>query len=120
MTTYQTFDEFLGAQAGAVNNSPDAIDRRPVDILEPLRLRYFSPAELLPLFHFTPPCVPSTTQQIIEKSGHFTWPPGVSQKTKYKLMGNSVNVEVVRRLIDYLFEGDAWKTDMYIKASKAH
>lgn len=39
-------------------------------------------------------------------SHDFTWPSDVSVKTKYRLIGNSVNVDVVRNLIDYLFEGD--------------
>ncbi|KAK7064817.1 Cytosine(38)-C(5)-methyltransferase [Favolaschia claudopus] len=81
--TTTVFDEFLDAQSA---NKPDA-----VRILDTLQLRYFSTEELLRLFCFTPP-------------GHtFVWPPGISRKTKYRLIGNSVNVKVVQELIEYLF-----------------
>lgn len=33
----------------------------------------------------------------------FVWPEGVSAKSKYRLIGNSVNVVVVSHLIDFLF-----------------
>jgi tRNA (cytosine38-C5)-methyltransferase len=63
-----------------------------VEILRPLRLRYFSPEELLRLFCFEDAGSDST----------FRWPEGVSTKTKYRLIGNSVNVLVVSALIEYL------------------
>ena len=66
-----------------------------VRLLDPLQLRYFSPSELLRLFCFELPRDDGPES--------FTWPDAISTKTKYKLIGNSVNVEVVRRLIDYLF-----------------
>jgi tRNA (cytosine38-C5)-methyltransferase len=84
-------------------------DKNAVRILDPLCLRYFTPAELLQIFHFT-----NTNTSTV----NFIWPPGVSTKSKYRLIGNSVNVEVgwlaprkmilivhqvVRRLIVYLF-----------------
>lgn len=69
-------------------------DPQALDILKPLRLRYFSPTELLRLFHFTPPGTPLV----------FLWPENVSNKTKYRLIGNSVNVKVVEKLIEYLFQ----------------
>ncbi|KAF8554552.1 S-adenosyl-L-methionine-dependent methyltransferase [Imleria badia] len=84
LDTTQVFDSFLGARASGNENA--------VRILDPLRLRYFTPAELLRIFHFT-----STS------SDNFIWPSGVSTKSKYRLIGNSVNVAVVKRLIDYLF-----------------
>jgi tRNA (cytosine38-C5)-methyltransferase len=34
----------------------------------------------------------------------FLWPEGVSMKTKYRLIGNSVNVKVVTALINFLFD----------------
>lgn len=80
---------------------------RPVTILYPLELRYFSSDELLRLFHFTPPgnlpFADGTQTQALQS---FIWPVSVSEKAKYRLIGNSVNVEVVRRLINYLFLGD--------------
>ncbi|KAK0444948.1 S-adenosyl-L-methionine-dependent methyltransferase [Desarmillaria tabescens] len=74
--TTKTFDEFLSTADLA--------------ILRPLRLRYFTPDELLRIFDFDPLL--------------FQWPDDVSRKTKYRLIGNSVNVRVVAALIDHLFE----------------
>ncbi|KAL4065771.1 S-adenosyl-L-methionine-dependent methyltransferase [Scleroderma yunnanense] len=89
LDTTKVFDEFLAAQASG--------DEDAVRILDCLDLRYFTPTELLRLFHFVDP----------DHSFDFVWPPGVSLKSKYRLIGNSVNVEVVRRLLNYLFnEGD--------------
>ncbi|CAA7269223.1 unnamed protein product [Cyclocybe aegerita] len=88
LDTTATFDAFLEA-----SNSGD---HHVVDILRPLRLRYFSPSELLRIFAFDPPTSagPST----------FVWPEKISTKSKYKLIGNSVNVHVVQQLIMYLFQ----------------
>ena len=80
-----TFDKFLKAQSEGNLNS--------VEILRPLALRYFSPSELLRIFAFNPPGQDST----------FFWPEGISEKSKYRLIGNSVNVKVVQELIEYLF-----------------
>ncbi|KAJ3922665.1 S-adenosyl-L-methionine-dependent methyltransferase [Lentinula edodes] len=63
-----------------------------VSILHPLRLRYFTPSELLRIFHFNLPSSP------------FFWPESISTKTKYRLIGNSVNVHVVTELINFLYE----------------
>lgn len=63
-----------------------------MEILRPLRLRYFSPEELLRLFCFEDVC----------SDIRFRWPEGVSTKKKYRLIGNSVNVVVVSSLIEYL------------------
>ncbi|KAH9985762.1 S-adenosyl-L-methionine-dependent methyltransferase [Russula vinacea] len=84
LDTTATFDKFLLAQANG--------DVRAVEILRPLRLRYFSPEELLRLLCFEDAGSDST----------FRWPEGVSTKTKYRLIGNSVNVLVVSALIRYL------------------
>ena len=88
--TTTTFDEFLARQ--------DHGDNEAVRLLSPLRLRYFSPTELLRLFAFLP------QKDGPEQDAKFTWPEDVSTKTKYKLIGNSVNVRVVRELINYLYE----------------
>jgi hypothetical protein len=82
--TTETFDKFILAQARG--------DELGVEILRPLRLRYFSPEELLRLFCFDD----------LGGNSTFRWPEGVSAKTKYRLIGNSVNVFVVSRLIEYL------------------
>ena len=90
--TTATFDKFLLAQASG--------DIRAVDILRPLRLRYFSPEELLRLFCFEDTGSDST----------FRWPESVSTKTKYRLIGNSVNVLVVSALIEYLCQRYGFKS----------
>ncbi|TFK91533.1 S-adenosyl-L-methionine-dependent methyltransferase [Polyporus arcularius HHB13444] len=89
LDTTRTFDAFLEAQRAG--------DDEAVRLLRPLRLRYFTPTELLRLFAFLPH--PADTP-----SDMFTWPADISSKTKYKLIGNSVNVRVVTELINYLFE----------------
>lgn len=82
--TKETFDHFLQAQAEGNPN--------PTAVLAPLRLRYFSPEELLRLFGFGDGTRP------------FAWPTGITAKSKYRLIGNSVNTHVVTELINYLFE----------------
>ncbi|KAI0297504.1 S-adenosyl-L-methionine-dependent methyltransferase [Multifurca ochricompacta] len=84
LDTTVTFDKFLFAQASG--------DEQAVEILRPLRLRYFSPGELLRLFCF----------EDVGSVGTFRWPVGISTKTKYRLIGNSVNVLVVTTLIEHL------------------
>lgn len=56
-----------------------------------LRLRYFSPNELLRLFGFPP----------LER---FSFPPHVSRKKAYELIGNSLNVDVAAHLIAFLLD----------------
>jgi tRNA (cytosine38-C5)-methyltransferase len=63
-------------------------------LLAPLKLRYFTPSELLRLFAFIP---------LRAGDGGWVWPEDVSRKSRYKLIGNSVNVRVVKELIEYLF-----------------
>ncbi|KAF9014545.1 S-adenosyl-L-methionine-dependent methyltransferase [Hymenopellis radicata] len=84
LDTTQVFDEFLAAQAAG--------DVDAVKILAPLRLRYFAPEELLRLFDFNP----------TEDEEPFSFPDDISRKSRYRLIGNSVNVRVVRALIEYL------------------
>ncbi|KAK7041450.1 hypothetical protein VNI00_009316 [Paramarasmius palmivorus] len=86
LNTTATFDTFLA------NERPEEAVR----ILHPLKLRYFTPSELLRLFAFE------------ERSSSFrlSWPPDVSTKSKYRLIGNSVNVRVVRELVELLC--DKW------------
>ncbi|KAG1765435.1 S-adenosyl-L-methionine-dependent methyltransferase [Suillus occidentalis] len=88
LDTTEVFDRFLEARS---RGDDDA-----VRILDQLHLRYFTPSELLKIFRF----------EEQESSQHFLWPPNISIKSQYRLIGNSVNVEVVRHLIDYLFDGD--------------
>ncbi|KAH9172832.1 S-adenosyl-L-methionine-dependent methyltransferase [Lactarius sanguifluus] len=84
LDTTETFNKFLLAQARG--------DESAVEILHPLRLRYFSPGELLRLFCF----------EDVGSDSSFRWPDGISTKTKYRLLGNSVNVLVVTTLIKLL------------------
>ncbi|KAJ7795712.1 S-adenosyl-L-methionine-dependent methyltransferase [Mycena olivaceomarginata] len=91
LQTTTVFDVFLQKQLSPT--SADALDA--VRTLNILRLRYFSPEELLRLFAFAP---------LHDSSPAFVWPDSISRKTKYRLIGNSVNVKVVQELIGYLFE----------------
>ncbi|KZV64324.1 S-adenosyl-L-methionine-dependent methyltransferase [Peniophora sp. CONT] len=96
LDTTKTFDAFLSAQS---RGEPKA-----VDILRPLRLRYFTPSELLRLFAFMPPREHSGMQNDALDHGSWVWPQGVSRKVQYRLLGNSVNVRVVQALVEFLFE----------------
>uniref|UniRef100_T2MJN0 tRNA (Cytosine(38)-C(5))-methyltransferase n=1 Tax=Hydra vulgaris TaxID=6087 RepID=T2MJN0_HYDVU len=61
-----------------------------IDLLESLQLRFFSPEEIAALLCF-PIC--------------FSFPDKITEKQKYKLLGNSVNVLVVANVMRYfLFE----------------
>jgi len=94
LDTTVVFDAFVQAQADG--------NAEAVRILDSLRLRYFSPPELLRLFHFA---TSSDSSHLSDNNQQpFLWPEGVSTKTKYRLIGNSVNVKVVTALLDFLFE----------------
>ncbi|TDL15844.1 S-adenosyl-L-methionine-dependent methyltransferase [Rickenella mellea] len=98
LDTTATFDQFFEAQRNQImgQHGDD-----PISILRPLKLRYFTPTELLRLFCFIPLSSSSNDPQ-----DDYMWPASVTTKSQYKLIGNSVNVEVVKNLLDYLFEGD--------------
>lgn len=72
-------------------------DSQAIRLLDPLRLRYFTPSELLRIFHFEIP------RHAADDSETFVWPDSISTKTKYRLIGNSVNVKVVEALINFLY-----------------
>uniref|UniRef100_A0A3B1KKA7 tRNA (cytosine(38)-C(5))-methyltransferase n=1 Tax=Astyanax mexicanus TaxID=7994 RepID=A0A3B1KKA7_ASTMX len=55
--------------------------------LSRLKLRYFTPREIANLMGFPP---------------HFTFPPNISIKQQYRVLGNSLNVHVVAKLISLL------------------
>ncbi|KZT24696.1 S-adenosyl-L-methionine-dependent methyltransferase [Neolentinus lepideus HHB14362 ss-1] len=93
LDTTAVFDQFLAAKSSTSEPPSD-----PIKVLRPLGLRYFSPTELLRLFCFLPP-----TSNPFGTKVSFKWPETISMKTKYRLIGNSVNVEVVRRLVEYMF-----------------
>ncbi|KZT68455.1 S-adenosyl-L-methionine-dependent methyltransferase [Daedalea quercina L-15889] len=89
LDTTSVFDHFLAAQAGGQAYA--------VRILDCLRLRYFTPTELLRIFCFLP-----SINNESEGEADFRWPEDVSTKAQYRLIGNSVNVRVVTELINYL------------------
>ncbi|PFH50717.1 hypothetical protein AMATHDRAFT_192665 [Amanita thiersii Skay4041] len=88
LDTTTTFNKFLSAHGNGDDNA--------VRILDPLKLRYFTPTELLRLFDFEG----SSCCERNERS--FIWPDTVTTKAKYRLIGNSVNVRVVVELLNYL------------------
>ncbi|KAL5534720.1 hypothetical protein ACEPAG_1184 [Sanghuangporus baumii] len=107
LDTTEVFNKFLFQQRHKDTKSGEGQEFSEdalLSILSPLRLRYFSPSELLRLFHFEPPTIPDGNGS---KVANFLWPDDVTLKSKYRLLGNSVNVEVVRRLVNYLFENDS-------------
>ncbi len=99
LQTTTVFDTFLHAQSLG--------DPAATRTLEPLKLRYFSPSELLRIFAFDTTRGESVSRLMDPaagtETGQLTWPDTVSLKSKYKLIGNSVNVHVVQQLIEYLF-----------------
>ncbi|KDQ54985.1 hypothetical protein JAAARDRAFT_134696 [Jaapia argillacea MUCL 33604] len=93
LETETVFNTFLNSKTKGSEN--------PVDILRPLQLRYFTPTELLRLFYFlSPRC---HQEYAIDTAPSFSWPTGMTNKTKYRLIGNSVNVKIVTELLNYLF-----------------
>ncbi|KAE9408642.1 S-adenosyl-L-methionine-dependent methyltransferase [Gymnopus androsaceus JB14] len=127
LDTSKTFDFFFAAQAAGDTE----VKVNAVSILHPLQLRYFTPSELLRIFHFNPPSTytnaPLRIDPLVLDSNPrvddthrkpnfepFIWPPnsGISTKTKYRLIGNSVNVHVVTQLIDFLFHGDVCGSEL--------
>ncbi|XP_065576756.1 tRNA (cytosine(38)-C(5))-methyltransferase-like isoform X1 [Artemia franciscana] len=73
---YKAYNEFKETNSEAALNS-----------LRKLKIRYFTPKEVERLM-----CFPD----------NYIWPKDLSDKTKYKLLGNSVNVHVVTLLVALL------------------
>ncbi|KAH8822490.1 S-adenosyl-L-methionine-dependent methyltransferase [Flagelloscypha sp. PMI_526] len=94
LDTTTSFEQFL-SQSQIPDSDPQSLLKQ---YIHPLGLRYFTPTELLRLFAFSP-----APQSSSSNEKEFVWPPDISTKTKYRLIGNSVNVEVVTALINYLF-----------------
>lgn len=67
-------------------------DRHKSEVLSVLRLRYFTPREVANLHGFPK---------------EFCFPPTVSIKQQYRLLGNSLNVHVVSELMNCLFQSPA-------------
>lgn len=70
---------------GELNNQSEEYN----DILNNLKLRYFTPREVSRLMAFP---------------DSFDFPAEISRKQRYRLLGNSINVKVVSHLIKYLLE----------------
>ncbi|KAH8799498.1 S-adenosyl-L-methionine-dependent methyltransferase [Flagelloscypha sp. PMI_526] len=94
LDTTTSFDQFLSQSQTQDSDHQSLLKQH----IHPLGLRYFTPTELLRLFAFSP-----TPPSSLSNEKEFVWPPDISTKTKYRLIGNSVNVEVVTALINYLF-----------------
>ncbi|KIJ33035.1 hypothetical protein M422DRAFT_61507 [Sphaerobolus stellatus SS14] len=114
LDTTETFNAYAAAVERQVATTPESQDQF-LYILRPLQLRYFTPDELLRIFHFNPVGVPTYTsgmesEKVEASTSVFHWPQSTSIKTRYRLIGNSVNVKVVTELIKYLFEGDELET----------
>ncbi|XP_014012889.1 tRNA (cytosine(38)-C(5))-methyltransferase [Salmo salar] len=72
----------------AAFRSPECLsDEEKLQQLSRLKLRYFSPREIANLMGFPK---------------HFTIPKNISTKQQYRVLGNSLNVHVVARLIELL------------------
>ncbi|XP_075723259.1 tRNA (cytosine(38)-C(5))-methyltransferase-like [Rhipicephalus microplus] len=67
----------------------EAVPKHVLEKLRSLRLRYFTPREVARLM-----CFPQ----------HFAFPRELKPRHQYQLLGNSVNVCVVRALLDYLLD----------------
>jgi len=77
---------FLQLDAG--DEAPKCGEDKPLDP----DLRYFSPREVANLMAFP--------------RERFNFPPGMTRKQKYRLLGNSLNVFVVSSLLSLLFDSD--------------
>ncbi|KAM6497854.1 S-adenosyl-L-methionine-dependent methyltransferase [Amanita muscaria] len=88
LDTTEVFNKFLAAQRAGSGHA--------VQILRPLGLRYFTPLELLRLFDFE--------RFSCDNDEVFKWPVTITLKTKYRLIGNSVNIRVVTELLNYMLD----------------
>ena len=71
----------------SVEEHPELIDRNDMTKLSGGRLRKFTPKELLKIFGY---------------SDGFDFPPNISLEHRYKLIGNSVNVEMISRVVEQM------------------
>lgn len=102
------FDEERVRQAFAeVAGLAGADDGRALDVLQALRLRYFSPSEVARLM-----CFPLERRRRegdeaddVDEDGEavFSFPAETTKRQRYRLLGNSINVYVVSELIHMLF-----------------
>ena len=74
--------------APALSAGAAVAEPKTLQSLLPLRPRFFSPREIANLHGFPP---------------EFAFPESVSRKKRYELLGNSLSVQVVGRLLGFLF-----------------
>jgi len=86
-TLRNTLEELKSLEDSVNNHSEEDYRKLRNNLLEKLRIRFFTPTEIARLM-----CFPAI----------FTFPESTTEKQKYRLLGNSVNVRVVGELIKVL------------------
>jgi tRNA (cytosine38-C5)-methyltransferase len=82
-----------------LNHSDLPFDFAEPETLLPLKLRHFSPVEIARLHRFPVDAIPEGGQG-------FVFPEDLSERSKYRAIGNSLNVEVVGTLLKNVLFGD--------------
>lgn len=95
---------FVVGTGSYLNPSPDLeFDFAQPETLLPLKLRHFSPVEIARIHRFPVDSVP--------EGGHgFEFPDELTDRARYRAIGNSLNVEVVGSLLRDVMFGDEEKT----------
>ncbi|KAF9185824.1 tRNA (cytosine-5-)-methyltransferase [Haplosporangium sp. Z 767] len=88
--TTVVFDEAEALKAKPDSETTEEDNARALALLHSLELRYFTEYEVARLMGFP------------VKEGKFSFPQSTSLKQRYRVLGNSINVKVVARLIRYL------------------
>ncbi|KAG0249348.1 tRNA (cytosine-5-)-methyltransferase [Mortierella polycephala] len=88
--TATVFDEAEALKAKPDSETIEEDNARALALLHSLELRYFTEYEVARLMGFP------------VKEGKFSFPQSTSLKQRYRVLGNSINVKVVARLIRYL------------------
>lgn len=84
-SVYCPYDESVLIQISDIKNV--CVTEENLNLLEDLRLRFFTPKEVSRLM-----CFPE----------NFAFPEETTLRQKYKLLGNSINVFVVSKLINFM------------------
>lgn len=97
--------------AGHADAGPPLVGTTTVVTQENNTLRYFAPSELLGLFGFRPPAnkeavasASTAEESLTSQVKEYTFPPLVSNRQCYELIGNSVNVTVIYHLLVSLLD----------------
>ncbi|KAG9326692.1 hypothetical protein KVV02_002888 [Mortierella alpina] len=93
LDTASVFIEAEALKAKPDSANPEEDNARALALLRTLHLRYFTENEVARLMGFP----------ILE--GKFSFPDTTSLKQRYRVLGNSINVKVVAKLIQYLLTG---------------